>query len=194
MDNIIPLITTFSSGNSHMNKIIKNNFEKINNSNILPNHKLILAYRRNKSLSDILIRAKLPPLLQNEVERWPEYFIKLDFIRNQKDKTIYRIDKIFSPKTKNIVYIIICSKCHKQYIGETMNDITTRMWQHKYNILNKKETDTPLVLHFISHGWASVQVAGLQSNPTWSKTERKWIHLLDTLEPIGLNKKYATVR
>ena len=69
------------------------------------------------------------------------------------------------------------------------------MTQHRYNINKKKETETSLIKHFIEHGLESVRVAGIQSNSGWTDKERKaierkWIYLLDTKEPSGLNIKY----
>lgn len=195
---IIPLITTFSTYNKKINRKIKNNFETlIQQTELLQNHKVISAYRKNKNLSDFLVRAKLPSLPSNQVEHWPNYFCNIDYIRNQKDKTLFHIPNKFSPKSTNCIYVIFCSVCKKQYVGETKNDITKRMWQHKYNILNNKETHTPLVSHFIQHGWQSVQAAVIQNNPSWTdlerkKNERRWIFLLNTIEPTGLNKKWIS--
>lgn len=194
---IIPFITTFSSYNNQVNHVIKNNFEKfIQQTDLLTNHKIISAYRRNKNLSDFLVKAKLPSLPLNRTERHPEYFCNVDYIRNQKDGTLFHIPRRFSPRTTNCIYVIFCLKCKKQYIGETKNDIMTRMWQHKYNIQNQKETHTPLVSHFIQHGWTSLRISAIQDNPSWTdlerrKTERRWIYSLNTVEPIGLNQKWV---
>lgn len=85
---IIPLITTFSSHNNHINYVIKSNFEKFTQqSGLLPNHKIISAYRKKKNLSDFLVRAKLPSPPLNRTERHPDYFCNIDYIRNQKDGT-----------------------------------------------------------------------------------------------------------
>lgn len=57
----------------------------------------------------------------------------------------------------------------------------TTMWTYKYNINNKKQTNTPFA-----------RIAGIQSNITWMtkqrKTmERRWIYWLGTKQPDGLN-------
>lgn len=79
-------------------------------------------------------------------------------------------------------------------MGETRNSLSTRMVQHRCNIKNKREVDTPLVLHFLQHGFASLRIAGLAGNTFWTDGERKkqekyWIYLLGTKEPDGLNMK-----
>lgn len=92
-----------------------------------------------------------------------------------------------------IVFIwFFCIKCGKQYVGETKNTIFTCMIQYRYNITNKKDTQTPLVQHFIFHGLDSVRVATLERNLIWTdverrKRERKWIYLLNIRTPFGFN-------
>lgn len=196
-NRIIPLIARYSSGSSIINKLIKNNFSRGNLTELIPDHKLIVAYKRNKSLNDFLVRAKLPSLIKSPKKGKLENFKNFQYIRNQKTKALFHISQKFSPKTTNCIYIIVCARCKKQYIGETSNSIATRMWQHKHNILHKKELDTPLVFHFVKHGWSALQVGGVQQNSTWStqdrkKAERRWIYLLNSTEPVGLNKKWTT--
>lgn len=190
---IIPFISSYSSVSVALNGLLKNNFNKfIENSEILKNHQVIGAYRKNKNLKDFLVRAKLRPI-QN-LESKLTNFCTLKYVKNRADERIFRISQEFAPETKNCVYVIFCSTCGKQYIGETRNSIRTRMWQHRYNIRNRKEVDTPLVGHFLLHGLQAMKVAGIQSNLSWTTTQRKakerqWIHLLQTKDPLGLNKK-----
>lgn len=192
----IPLITTFSSVGKILNNKLKSNFEDIlGQSNIMAGSRVISAYRRNRNLRDILVQAKLPSLNRDKLLMLESQFARLKFVRNNKNKTIHRISQGFSPRSKNCVYVIFCTMCHVQYVGETKNSLSTRMVQHRYNIRNKKEMDTLLVKHFLEHGLLSMRIAGLQRNITWSdlerkKRERQWIFLLGTMKPFGLNVKY----
>lgn len=82
-----------------------------------------------------------------------------------------------------------------KYVGETRNDLYSRLYQHVYNIRKKKEPDAPLVVHFLKHGWDSLRMAGLQQGMDWTDWERKkreryWIYALGTKEPLGLNIKW----
>lgn len=50
----------------------------------------------------------------------------------------------------------------------------------------------------MAHAVENVQILGLESNKKWSKaqrqrTERQWIRLLNTIDPVGLNKKYLKI-
>lgn len=193
---IIPLITTYSLGSAILNNKLKNNYRSIiEQQGLLKTHQVISAYRRNKSLSDHLVRAKLqliqPP---HKTKVMSDFFVKMEYIQNKSNKTIFRISQTFKPETLNCVYLIFCSQCNMQYVGETKNSISTRLIQHRYNVRNKKETHTPIVQHFMGHGLDCLKVAGIQSNSSWTeaerrKAERKWINLLGTRVPRGLNYK-----
>ena len=196
--NMIPLITTFSTISRVMNNKLKDNFKTmIQDQGLLESFQVISAYRRNKNLKDLLVKATLTPLHQKTNKILLQVFCKLNFVRNMHTKTNFIIKQQFTPQTSNCVYVIFCKKCGKQYVGETKNSIATRMTQHRYNLRHKINTNTPLVKHFISHGPESIRIAGLQHHSTWTdmerkKMERRWIFLLDTKEPIGLNMTYET--
>lgn len=195
----LPLITTFSTNSRWVNKDLKENFYTIMGKHgILPNFRVISAYRKNKNLSDWLVRAKLPStgtLVRTSPKKLESQFLGLQYIRNAKNKKIVEIKQKFGVNSKNCVYVILCSKCGKKYIGETKNDLSTRMYQHRYNIRQKKEVDTLLVSHFLLHGMDAIRIAGLQRGSNWTDKERKqkerlWIYRLGTREPFGLNMKW----
>lgn len=193
----VPLITNYSTISSNLHHKVKTNFQNfIERQGLLQNSAIISAYRRNRNLNDYLVRAKLPPMQESRRRSiLMQNFVKLKYVQNRVNKRIFEIEQTFEPQTRNCVYIIFCSKCGKQYVGETENSISTRMMQHRYLIKRRKETETPIVKHFILHGWLGLRVAGLQSNSSWTKQdrrqrERRWIYLLDTKVPSGLNEKY----
>lgn len=192
-EKIIPLISCYSTMSRILNRNIKNNYQIIiKDKGILENCQIISAYRKNKNLRDILVRAKLEPVQQAVNASKLENFCVVKYVNNKKDKTIFKIKQKFTPNSQNCVYLIYCSKCGIQYIGETRNSIKTRMWQHRYNIKNKKEIHTPLVKHFLIHGFQALKIAGIENNSCWSdkqrKTqERRWIYRLQTKVPNGLN-------
>lgn len=195
-ENLIPLVTTFSSISRRINGEFKSNFKKIlGQTNIIPKSEVISAYKRNRNLKDLLVRAKMPSLIWEKPQILHLHFTRLRFVRNIQDKSIYEVRQSFTPKSKNCIYIIFCAICGKQYVGETGNTLSTRMTQHRYNIKNRREVDTPLVGHFLQHGFASFRIAGLESNIFWTDWERKkkeryWIFLLGTKEPRGLNMRF----
>jgi len=196
--NSIPLVSTFSTIGRILNNKFKSNFEEtLGGSNVFANSRVISAYRRNRNLRDFLVHAKLPSLEKEKEKRLllDSQFARLKFIKNNKNRTILTIPQGFSPRSKNCVYVIFCAICSVQYVGETRNSLSTRMAQHRYNVRNKKDTDTLLVKHFLQHGLLEMRMAGLQRDINWSdmerkKKERQWIYRLGTKKPFGLNIKY----
>lgn len=197
---MIPLITTFSKGSVHINRLMKSNFHKFLMQNkVLDNHKIISAYRKNQNLKDILVRSRLPP--SGEEKRKPaplKEFRPKRWIQNPQTKTIYEISPALKQDTSNCVYLIYCTKCNKQYVGETRNTLTVRLTQHRYNIKHKKDSHTVVVQHFIKHGIESLKVMGLQYNRWWShqnrkQVERTWINNLSSMHPWGLNEQSRVI-
>lgn len=93
-----------------------------------------------------------------------------------------------------VYFALYCSRCQKQYVGETKHTIITRLKQHLRNIIHKKQINTRLVQHFLQHGKDRVKITGIETNVFWSDRERKnkeryWIHTLNTRHPNGLNMK-----
>ena len=189
---LIPLITTFSSVGRLLNGKLKSNFENVlGQSGVIPRAGVISAYRRNKNLQDLLVHAKLPPLQRVKPQLLEAQFSRLRYVRSSRGN-VFRIQQGFSPRSKNCVYLIYCTTCYVKYVGETKNSLSTRMVQHRYNIRNKKEVDTPLVNHFLTHGLTALRVSGLQRDVNWTDSDRKrmeryWIHLLGTRVPYRLN-------
>lgn len=196
VESIIPCITTFSSMSVSINRRVKNNFETfLKNNGFLQDHKVISAHRRNKNLKDYLVHAKLKPPLTKKTQDYGEFFQQTKWICDSQNLKCFPTQQGINPKTQNCIYLIWCTKCQLKYIGETGNTITTRITQHRYNIKNKKQSHTPLVHHFLLHGWESFKCTGLKHNPNWTISERKreekrWILRLNTMQPRGLNDRW----
>ena len=92
----------------------------------------------------------------------------------------------------NIVYLITCSKCKLQYVGETSQQLRERMTGHRSCInLNK---NTPIGIHFNSIGhdinnFTVTPIEIVQSNKINDRRAREyyWQLKLDTIFPKGLN-------
>ena len=102
-----------------------------------------------------------------------------------------------SCKTKNLIYLITCSKCEKQYVGETIQPLHKRINGHRHCI---KRGSTFLYNHFKRSGHnfetAKIQIIDcLNSYDTKNaknellQLEDYWIEKLGTLYPLGLNDK-----
>lgn len=191
----LPFVTTYSPSTMALVRGCRRRFlSHTTGSSVLQDHRIIPAYRRNKNLLDYLVKAKLKPLHSTKGRGQSDAFYKhRKWLQSHSTGDVFLNSARGNTKSKNCVYLITCVQCGLQYVGETGNTIATRFTQHKHNIIKKKKTLTPLVAHFISHGWKSVSVCVIQMNPGWSapqrrRAERGWINKLKTRYPKGLNE------
>uniref|UniRef100_A0A1A8LK21 GIY-YIG domain-containing protein n=1 Tax=Nothobranchius pienaari TaxID=704102 RepID=A0A1A8LK21_9TELE len=182
--DIIPLISVFSSYAKRAHHTIKQNFEAVMATTSIADHKVISAYIKNPNLKDILVRAKLNPKVTPS-GRQP-------VVKGHGSKTGFCIQQGLNHSTMNCVYCIRCSKCGKQYVGETKNSLRSRLYNHVSTIRNGRKPGTALVKHFQEHGVKHLQISLLESRTGWTTgqrrhVERQWIKRLNTQVPNGLN-------
>ena len=95
----------------------------------------VRAYRRGENLRDILVRATLKPLntqqtkhIQQPCTRQDCQTCKLLKRRNvlpAKDRNM-KLAQNVDCNTNNVVYLLECNKCKKQYVGETKRKFIVR--------------------------------------------------------------------
>ena len=97
--------------------------------------------------------------------------------------------------TVNVVYGVFCEKCQSLvYVGETMTTLYKRHIQNISRIRNSKNEDD-LIKHFTDadHSLRHYKIFGIEKihkDDSYRKTrEQFWISKLQTLQPLGLNKK-----
>ena len=186
----------------------------------------IMSLRKNPSLSNKLVKSKpdpLPELLSEHsnpiIEPPPMNIIDAQeakiskcgrrtcrlcpmlitdtSVRSKLNKRKHRIYGEFTCQTTNLVYMLECKKCGKQYIGQTVLSFAHRVAKHLLTI-NGKGSDK-LALHFNNDGHGihhiSFQpIAKLPNGIGKRETEKQlqelesaWIKRLGTLQPVGLN-------
>lgn len=193
-NKIIPLVSHFSNFSTQLNLAVKSNFlQFMTPTKYLQQHKPIAAYRRNKNISDLLVRSKLSkPFCKGRLGKC-KYHTPLLWVKNRFNGQVFKLPHSLSHECVNCIYLVHCLKCRKQYVGQTKNELRVRAYQHAHNIMHKIEKRRHLVQHFLVHGLDSFRITGLQTNPQWSLKERlraesKWIKRLDTQYPRGLNE------
>ena len=109
-----------------------------------------------------------------------------------------------SCKTYNIIYLVQCSICGKPYVGRTVNSLHVRMDGHRakfYEIIDGRAVDITsddysLGVHLLDHGlrehgdfnkYFDVCIIENSSPRLLEVKENKYIHILKTLRPHGLN-------
>ena len=113
-------------------------------------HPPLMAFKRQKNIKDILIRAKIsknisvrPKRTQKGMKKCLKMCAACPFIKEGREikghNFNWKINKNVDCNTSNVVYIIQCIKenCNQKYIGETERQLKKRMSEHKGYVENK---------------------------------------------------------
>lgn len=117
----------------------------------------------------------------------------------------YNIKSVFSCTSTCVIYCIRCSLCNIKYIGETSRQLNTRIGEHIRNIKNKSHLkpinslneDASVAKHFNlpNHSLENFKVQCLKHGAFGTEKrrceEKRFIYLLNTVTPSGLNKRFA---
>ena len=98
-------------------------------------------------------------------------------------------------ETSNIIYLMTCNDCHKQYVGETKRSFRTRLSEHDRDVRLKKDTNVARHFNNNNHNWQLCRfdiLEHLLGNPEIQNAHRLnretyWIATLKTLSPSGIN-------
>ncbi len=131
------LITTFEPEFPGLKKIIQDNWDLLNHSSLtklLAETRVTFGYRRPQNLRDLLVRARIP---QKQItgENRPhckyanrcnnkkcQFCLRLDKtgrITSTYTGREYQCKKDVTCKSNNLIYCITCTRCGKQYVGQT---------------------------------------------------------------------------
>ena len=108
------------------------------------------------------------------------------------DGISYKIQGKFTCQSRYIVYVMTCSICGKQYVGETTQTLNKRFRTHESVIRSNSENNIAEHFNLINHSPISytVKIVGQEEDKNKRlRLEESWIHLLDTFQPKGLNLK-----
>ena len=107
--------------------------------------------------------------------------------------------KNISCRSSNVIYAITCTRCHKQYVGQTLLRVKDRFVKHFYDV-EKYDRTKAVGLHFSQkdhNGINDIEISVLEfiKKPPRSpeaaiirdRVEKRWIHLLRCPAPQGLN-------
>ena len=129
----VPLIVTYHPGLPPLKSILHKYLPILNVSQRLgPAVKdpPLVAYRRPPNLKDLLVRARFvttrPPYTGNSQCHQArcktcQHIRAIDKVKSSVTGKIHRIKASADCKTANVVYVIQCTKCAVQYVGETEN-------------------------------------------------------------------------
>ena len=190
----------------NLTALTKNNFPVLHASSSLkkaiPKRPLI-AYRRPKNLRDLLVKAKLKPAgLQPAGGSSPcgtrrcltcSHIQTGIAFRSATMNQAFNVQATATCKTRNVIYLIDCRKCRKQYVGETQNPLHIHLNGHRNDIAHKR-TEKPVASHFNSpgHSLDDLRIAVLEVMRSFDESLRRrresyWIKQLRSLHPGGMN-------
>ena len=174
----------------------------------------VIAYRRNASLRDLLVHSTLSH--ENSSSQQPAGIKKCNHPRCltcsflQEGQTNYtffttnearKITDSISCHSKNLIYLIECTKCHLQYIGETKRQLNERFGEHRRSILNHHQLSitTPVSLHFNQAGHSindvhliPIELIRSKRDSVRKAREAHLINKAKTLHPFGINRRDET--
>ena len=121
-----------------------------------------------------------------------KYLICKSHFKSSKTGIQYPIRHSFTCTSANVIYLITCTKCKKQYVGLTTKALNVRINHHRTNIMQRKNIYICNHFNFPDHSIdnLSVQVIDTTQEPNYlalRELEKFWIQTLQTLRPKGLN-------
>ena len=192
-------ITTHNPKNPPIREIVTKNWEvlqKTKTTREIYESKIIFELRRNKNLSDQLVRASTRTETQHEsyVSTHPcncptlcRYCPKLNHKGTIESKTTgHKFTSMtnINCQSSNVIYLITCTTCGIQYVRQTKNRLLTRFQGHYYDI--KNHNDTTVSRHFnkcpssLPAGFGGIEISILSSKilhipeqANWRETESK---------------------
>ncbi|OCT57250.1 hypothetical protein XELAEV_18003760mg [Xenopus laevis] len=218
-DNRLAFVSNFNKAIKQFGRIIRKHLHIL--QSCLPDVSSfqsppMLAYKRAKNLKDRLIRADVgSSKLQNtRLLQKPRFGTFLCLTCTQCNSVIkgdtffhphlgkkYAIRKYYTCESIFVIYLLKCP-CGLLYVGETTQKIKDRISKHKSTI-HKGLTTLPVPAHFQqakhSKSQLKFQIIDSAEPPRRGgdrlmllhKLEMQWIHRLDIVWPIGLNRDYT---
>jgi len=161
----------------------------------------LIVFRRDKNLRDILVRSHIratpshfgtKPCGRSRCKTCP-FVIQTQQIPFPKGS--FQIRDGFLCTSRNVVYTIVCTRCHMCYLGETGRRLADRCAEHLRNIAQDKQC--PVSKHFnrSDHkGAADLTITAIVSctnTPARVYLENKLINTYGTLTPAGINVVFS---
>ena len=144
-------------------------------SKLFPSKPLV-ALKRTANLGNILVNTK--PLStpsdnlphgthscgSSRCQICKSHTISEPFIKSNTNSSVFPIKHHITCNSKNVIYVISCSKCGVQYTGQTTTSLRIRFNNHKSSIRRNDPSQT-VAVHFNSadhNGISDVRIQGVE--------------------------------
>ena len=122
------------------------------------------------------------------------------YFTSTRTRTTYTIRHNFNCTSSNLIYLITCKKCRKQYVGLTTKQLNVRVNHHRTNIINHKPIYLSAHFNFPDHSITDLSIQAIDTVASncsnilqeLQKLEKYWIQKLRTVQPLGLNVSTGT--
>lgn len=132
-------------------------------------YRIIPAYSRNRNLGELLAPRK-PSTITNRNKQMGSnkcnttncktcpYITIAHKFTSTYTRRQYNIIKPLNCQSTNIIYLVTCSSCSKQYVGQTQGRLSEILEEHITNIISKN--NTPVAKHFnlIDHSLENITI------------------------------------
>ena len=174
----------------------------------------IIGFRKGKSLKDLLVRAKLPQLQQEEslsTNCGGKKCQVCSYVKNT-DTFSGKEGKMFNVKggrldcnSSYVIYLVTCKTCKLQYVGSTTTSFRVRFNNYKQaeRYYNSGRQDKVLQKYFHSHfneadhngmgDWSYTLIDCAEDSLSLRRKESFWQYKLGTFAPEGLNTRDVTI-
>ena len=159
LPEVIPYVSTFNPKHPEIYSLIHNNMSVLNNdqrmNRVITENKFIKSKRQSKNLKKLLTRAKYVEHTENNIPSVKKcgrpncgtypYLQEKDVFRF-KNGMLFTIRSNITCSNKCVIYVITCSGCQENYIGQT-SDLRKRVTVHRQQIRQSEYSMIPLSGH-----------------------------------------------
>ena len=191
----LPLVITHNPNNPQIVNMVRQSMNFLRHSkkmeSTLKNTELIVSRRQPKNLKQILTKAEFSnSAIKRKVTKCNEprwgtcnIIVTGDSLILKGNKT-WTIHSPMSCLSRDVIYIIICSKCQDYYIGQTQN-LRNRVTLHKEQIKHEQYRHLPVSkhLHRCNNGMFRIMPIYQCSNNNRIERESKESNIISILEP-----------
>lgn len=207
---VVPFVIEYNTSLPNIGHIINKYWDILKLSDnpavqLLHKYKPTMAFKRPKNIRDILVRTKLQSSSDDTFNsskcKHPRCthcsnISETDCFYSSQNKKTYKLRCNATCKSSDVIYLITCKKCNKQYVGETSQQVSKRMNSHRFDINNYTDPafSTQVAVHFNTKDHNLADFSFMPIDVVHDKMHRLlketyWIHKLDTVFPNGLNTK-----
>ena len=205
--DVIPFVCTYNPALPNIGKIVNQywgllKFSQSDSVKAIHKAKPIIAYKRPTNIQDILVHSAMKkPVCNGYVSKCGrircthcKYITETDTFSSTTNSSNFNVKTSLTCSSQGVIYLISCKKCQKQYVGQTQKKCSVRMNSHRFDIKHHPDSYTNVSEHFNSsdhsiNDFSFMPIDSVSNNWQRLLKETKWMYLLGTISPNGMNSK-----